>query len=241
MGPLISTHDLTKTFDGHEVVNKCSIQVNQGEIYGFLGVNGAGKTTVLKLMLGLLRPTAGSVEILGHDVTADRLAIAASIGSIIEVPIFYEHLSAYENLSIHLAYLGITDTSTIEGTLSRVGLPNTGTQKVSQFSLGMRQRLGIARAMIHKPRIMLLDEPINGLDPVAIRDMRELLLSLAKDDGITIIISSHILTEIERIADRVGVIANGTIIEEFSMSSMERNHPEGMEDYVINLMSGKAR
>jgi ABC-2 type transport system ATP-binding protein len=240
MASIITTHKLTKTFGSCEVINNCDITVRQGEIYGFLGANGAGKTTVLKLILGLLKPTAGQIAVLGRDAVRGCEALAGSIGSIIEVPMFYEHLSATENLKIHLAYLGLDNTFDIEETLVRVGLPNTGAQKVATFSLGMRQRLGIARAMVHKPKILLLDEPINGLDPVGIRDMRVLLRSLAEEDGVTIVISSHILNEIEHIADRIGIIANGAMIREVSMTELKAEHPEGLEDYIIELMSGKA-
>jgi ABC-2 type transport system ATP-binding protein len=216
--------------------------VRKGEIYGFLGANGAGKTTVLKLILGLLKPTVGQIEVLSVDAVRNRETILGSIGSVIEVPVFYEHLSAAENLKIHLAYLGLDKTAGIAGieeTLARVGLPNTDKQPVSTFSLGMRQRLGIARAIIHKPKILLLDEPINGLDPVGIRDMRELLRALAETDGVTIVISSHILNEIEHIADRIGIIANGAMVREVPMSDLKTEHPEGLEDYVIEIMSGR--
>jgi ABC-2 type transport system ATP-binding protein len=160
------------------------------------------------------------------------------IGSIIEVPVFYEHLSATENLRIHLAYLGLEGKADIAETLERVGLPSTGSQKVATFSLGMRQRLGIARAIIHKPKILLLDEPINGLDPVGIREVRELLLSLAHDDGVTVMISSHIISEIEHIADTVGIIAGGSVIRETSMHALRAESGGNFEDYLINLMSG---
>jgi ABC-2 type transport system ATP-binding protein len=247
MTPVITIRKLTKTFGNKEVIKNCEFDVNQGEIYGFLGANGAGKTTVLKLILGLLKPTMGRIEAFGEDAAKNRKAVLGKIGSIIETPIFYEHLSATENLKIHLAYLGLDEATgieelieeSIEETLARVGLPNTGGQAVSTFSLGMRQRLGVARAIIHKPKILLLDEPINGLDPAGIRDMRELFRSLAEKDGVTIIISSHILCEIEHIADRIGVIANGAMIREVSMPELKAEHPEGLENYLIELMSGR--
>jgi ABC-2 type transport system ATP-binding protein len=237
--PIITTHKLTKTFGTREVVRSCGITVRKGEIYGFLGVNGAGKTTVLKLILGLLKPTMGQIEVLGTDAVRNRESLIGDIGSIIELPVFYEHLSATQNLKIHLAYLGLDETANMEEALARVGLPDTGAQKVSTFSLGMRQRLGIARAIIHKPKLLLLDEPINGLDPLGIRDMRELLRSLAEKDGVTIVVSSHILSEIEHIADRIGIIANGEMVRELSMDELRREHPEGLEDYIIELMSGR--
>ncbi|MBO0994409.1 ABC transporter ATP-binding protein [Bacillus sp. SD088] len=193
---------LTKTFSGKEVIKNCHICVESGTIYGFLGANGAGKTTVFKLLSGLLVPTMGKAEILGMDILLERDTILAEIGTLIETPLFYEHLSATENLEIHLAYMGINDKD-IDYTLSKVGLNNTGNQPVSKFSLGMKQRLAIARAIIHKPKLLILDEPINGLDPMGIREMRELFLELVKKHHMTILISSHILSEIENIADTI--------------------------------------
>jgi ABC-2 type transport system ATP-binding protein len=239
MKPIIRTKNLIKAFRGQEVIRNCELAVQEGEIYGFLGANGAGKTTVLKLILGLLKPTAGQIDVLGQDAVQNREVIAGSMGSIIEVPLFYEHLSATENLQIHLSYLGMESAYDISAALARVGLPNTGTQKVSTFSLGMRQRLGIARAIVHKPKILLLDEPINGLDPVGTRDIRDLLRTLAERDGVTIVISSHILNEIEQIADRIGIIADGAMVREVSVPELQKEHPEGLENYIIELMSGR--
>jgi ABC-2 type transport system ATP-binding protein len=237
MIPIISTHNLTKAFGGREVIRNCNLSVNEGEIYGFLGANGAGKTTVLKLICGLQTPTLGSIDVMGMDVGKNRETILRNIGSVIEVPVFYEHLSAFENLRIHLAYLDLESSTDIMKTLAKVGLLNTGKQPVSTFSLGMRQRLGIARAIIHEPKILLLDEPINGLDPVGIRDIRELLRSLS-NDGITIVISSHILSEIENIAGRIGIIAYGSMVREVSMQELKTEHTEGLENYLIEIMSG---
>ncbi|MDR1068060.1 MAG: ATP-binding cassette domain-containing protein [Clostridiales Family XIII bacterium] len=238
MTSIIQADNLIKTFGNKEVIRNCSLSVKKGEIYGFLGANGAGKTTVLKLICGLLRPTAGTIEVAGIDAVQSREAVLAKIGSIIEVPVFYEHLSAAENLRIHLAYLGLAGKADIEDALERVGLPNTENQKVATFSLGMRQRLGIARAIIHRPEILLLDEPINGLDPAGIREVRELLRSLSRNDGVTIMISSHIISEIEHIADTVGIIANGTMMRETPVSALHAERPNGLEDYLIELMSG---
>ena len=165
---VISASNLTKTFLGKEVIRNCTFFVERGSIYGFLGRNGAGKTTVLKLLLGLLKPSAGTASVLGLDSVRDNEAILRRTGSLIETPIFYEHLSAADNLRLHLAYMGIDDTD-VEPTLCRVGLPGTGSQPVSTFSLGMRQRLAIARAIIHRPEVLILDEPVNGLDPVGMK------------------------------------------------------------------------
>lgn len=241
---VVTIKNLTKTFDGREVIKQFDMSVKSGEIYGFLGANGAGKTTVLKLINGLSTLTMGEIKVLDRDISVHREAILKHIGSVIEVPVFYEHLSAYANLAIHLAYLGVNNDRQIkemvEMALKRVGLPGTGKQAVSKFSLGMRQRLGIARAIVHKPKLLLLDEPINGLDPLGIRDIRELLISLSKDDGTTIIISSHILNEIEHIADKIGVIVDGKIVEEVTLSEIREKFPEGLEDYFFDVMTGKS-
>lgn len=236
---VISANNLTKTFSGKEVIRNCTFSVEQGSIYGFLGRNGAGKTTMLKLLLGLLKPSAGTASVLGLDSVRDNEAILRRTGSLIETPIFYEHLSAADNLRLHLAYMGIEDTH-VEQTLCRVGLPGTGSQPVSTFSLGMRQRLAIARAIIHRPEVLILDEPVNGLDPVGIKEMRILFRRLVKEEGMTILMSSHLLSEIEQVADRVGVIANGTVVQEAEMANIRKQHPSDMEDYFISLIQGGA-
>lgn len=214
------------------------MHVEKGMIYGFLGTNGAGKTTVFKLLSGLLIPTIGKVRVLGMDIVSRRPDILSQIGTLIETPIFYEHLSAEENLKIHLAYMGKEDGD-IEDILSKVGLENTGIQPVSTFSLGMRQRLAIARAIVHKPKLLILDEPINGLDPMGIREMRDLFFNLAKAYGMTLLISSHILTEIEHIADTIGVIVKGNIVREVSMDKVRAEYPSGLEDYFMDIMTGR--
>lgn len=175
MKTMVLVKNLVKSFGSNEIIPNCNMTIRSGTIYGFLGANGAGKTTVLKLISGLLNPTAGRIEIDGINSVNNREQVLKNVGSLIEVPIFYEHLSAKENMEIHLAYMNM-ESSDIVGTLKQVGLDGVANQKVSEFSLGMRQRLGIARAIIHKPTLLLLDEPINGLDPMGIKDMRELFL-----------------------------------------------------------------
>ena len=236
---VISASNLTKTFLGKEVIRNCTFSVERGSIYGFLGRNGAGKTTVLKLLLGLLKPSTGTASVLGLDSVRDNEAILRRTGSLIETPIFYEHLSAADNLRLHLAYMGIEDTD-VEPMLCRVGLPGTGSQPVSAFSLGMRQRLAIARAIIHRPEVLILDEPVNGLDPVGMKEMRILFRRLVQEEEMTILMSSHLLSEIEQIADRVGVIADGTVVQEAEMADIRKQHPSDMEDYFISLIQGGA-
>ncbi|MDR1568056.1 MAG: ATP-binding cassette domain-containing protein [Streptococcaceae bacterium] len=237
MNNIIQIQNLTKAFDGKEVVANCNMNVQKNSIYGFLGANGAGKTTVLKLITGLLNPTAGKISVMNLDSQESNSEVLRNIGCMIETPLFYEHLSATENLELHLSYMDIQNTNVGE-VLNLVGLSSTGNQSVSQFSLGMRQRLGIARAIIHKPKILLLDEPINGLDPMGIKEMRELFLTLVKKENMTIVVSSHILSEIEYVADKIGVIVDGAIVEEVTLSSIREKYPEGLEEYFLSKMSG---
>lgn len=234
----VQTKKLTKVFPGNEAVKNCNMNVERGTIYGLLGPNGAGKTTLFKIISGLLTPTMGNAQVLGKDIVSERDIILSKIGTIIETPIFYEHLSAAGNLGIHLAYMK-KKPGDIDAVLSKVGLSNTGVQPVSKFSLGMRQRLAIARAIIHKPELLILDEPINGLDPMGIREMRDFFIALVKEQNMTLLISSHILTEIEHIADTIGIIKDGTIVREVSMAELKSESPSGLEDYFMNIMTGR--
>lgn len=235
---VVKTQNLSKTFPPNEVVKNCNISIESGTIYGLLGPNGAGKTTIFKILSGLLKPTMGKVEILEKDIASERDRILSEIGTIIETPIFYEHLSASENLEIHLSYMK-NPSKDIDNVLEKVGLSNTGVQPVSKFSLGMRQRLAIARAIVHKPKLLILDEPTNGLDPMGIREMRDLLKQLVKEHDMTLLISSHILTEIEHIADTIGIIKDGRIIKEASMEKLKSEYPSGLEDYFMDIMTGR--
>lgn len=233
----IQTKHLVKCFGANQVIKDCSMCIEQGTIYGFLGANGAGKTTVFKLLTGLLTPDSGSVEILGCNMLANRDKMLSQIGSLIEAPTFYEHLSARKNLEIHLAYME-NEGFGIDQALQMVGLHGIDEKAVSQFSLGMRQRLGIARALIHQPEILILDEPINGLDPMGIKEVRELFVRLAREHGMTILLSSHILNEIEHIADQVGVIVDGRIVCESNLAQIKTEHKGSLEDYFFTVMSG---
>lgn len=234
----VKTENLTKAFLGNEIIKNCNISVERGTIYGLLGPNGAGKTTIFKILSGLLTPTMGNVQVLGKDIVSERDSILSVIGTIIETPIFHEHLSAIENLEIHLTYMK-KETGDIDAVLSKVGLSNTGIQPVSKFSLGMRQRLAIARAIVHKPELLILDEPINGLDPMGIREMRDFFITLVKEHNMTLLISSHILTEIEHIADTIGMIKDGTIVKEVSMAKLKSEYSSGLENYYMDTMTGR--
>ncbi len=235
---IVQTKRLTKAFNGVEVISVCSMQVEKGSIYGFLGANGAGKTTVFKLLSGLLMPTMGTVQVLGMDVTKNRNEVLSKIGTLIETPAFYEHLPAEENLKIHLAYM-VKEDSDIASALAKVGLRDTGNLPVSKFSLGMRQRLAIARAIVHKPELLVLDEPINGLDPMGIKEMRELFLRLKNEEGMTLLVSSHILNEIEHIADTIGIIVRGRVVKKVTLSAIKDEFPNGLEEYFFNIMAGE--
>lgn len=233
----IRTNHLVKCFGQNEVIKDCSMCIEQGTIYGFLGANGAGKTTVFKLLTGLLKPDSGDIKILELDMIKNRNKLLSQIGSLIEAPTFYEHLSARKNLEIHLAYME-NHGFEVDRALQMVGLTGVGEKAVSKFSLGMRQRLGIARSFIHRPKILILDEPINGLDPMGIKEMRNLFQLLAKEHGMTILLSSHILSEIEHIADKIGVIVDGKLVCESDLDKIKQEYKGSLEDYFFSIMSG---
>ena len=233
MRNIVEIKEVFKIIDKEGVLSGINLQIAEGEIYGFLGPNGAGKTTLMKCMLSLSTITSGRIEIFGKNLHEHREEILSQVGSIIETPSFYENFTAKEILEIHSQYMGKTITeSDIIRALRMVGLKNT-TKKVKDFSLGMRQRLGLARAFLTKPKLLILDEPINGLDPIGIQEIRNLLLSLSKEHGITILISSHILSEISQIADKIGFIKNGEIVEQVSMKEIRRENID-LEEYFMS-------
>lgn len=233
----VEANSIYKSFAKKEVIHNCSLSVKRGTIYGFLGVNGAGKTTMLKILIGLLRPTSGEVKILGEDIETHRIEVLGKIGSLIEVPTFYEQLSAKKNLEIHLKYMG-KSTDNIEQVLEMTGLGSTGKQAVSEFSLGMRQRLAIARSIVHEPELLILDEPLNGLDPMGIIQMRQLFKELVEHDKMTILFSSHILSEVEHVADSIGIISGGNIVSEIQLEEMKQDESFILEDYFISTVKG---
>ena len=237
MENIVEIKELFKIIDKEEILSDISLQIAEGEIYALLGPNGAGKTTLMKCMLSLLTITSGSIEIFGKNLQEHREEILSQVGSIIETPIFYENCTAKEILEIHAQYMGknITELDIIN-TLRMVGLKNT-TKKVKEFSLGMRQRLGLARAFLTKPRLLILDEPINGLDPVGIQEIRNLLQLLSKEHGITILISSHILSEISQIADKIGVIKNGSMIEQVYMEELMKENLDLEQFFMSHFLS----
>lgn len=208
----IATSALTKAYGGVRVVDGVALEVPEGAVYGFLGPNGAGKSTTMKMILGLVRPTSGGVEVLGERMSRqNRLAVLAHVGSLIESPSCYKHLTARENLDIVRRLKGLPSAS-IDEALKTVGLARTGRKLAGQFSLGMRQRLGLAAALLGNPRLVLLDEPTNGLDPEGIHEMRALIRSLPQTHGTTVLVSSHLLSEVEQMADHVGIISRGQMV-----------------------------
>jgi ABC-2 type transport system ATP-binding protein len=226
---VLRTSHLSKIFCGKEVISDINMYIQQGEIYGFLGPNGAGKTTVMRLISNLIKPTSGEIEIFGEKLTDTSYEVFKRMGSIIEYPVFYEKLTARENLSLHCEYMGYHDKKAIDRALGLVNLKDIDKKPVKHFSLGMKQRLGIARAVATKPEFLMLDEPINGLDPIGIKELRDLFRMLSKEYGITLFISSHILGEIEQIANTIGVINNGRLIEQISMDRIRDSSKEYIE------------
>ncbi|RVU01818.1 ABC transporter ATP-binding protein [Mucilaginibacter limnophilus] len=208
---VISTSELTFNFGSQKVVNSLSLQVPQGSIYGFLGPNGAGKTTTIKLLLNLLKADEGSIFVFGQELRSNRISILKKIGSLIEQPALYLHLTGRENM-LNRAMLLQIPTARVDEMLSLVKLSNAANKKAGQYSLGMKQRLGIALALLADPELLILDEPTNGLDPNGIIEMRELLISLTQQYGKTVFISSHLLAEVERMATHVGIINNGSML-----------------------------
>ncbi|WP_439744593.1 ABC transporter ATP-binding protein [Bacillus pseudomycoides] len=235
MSYVLKTNQLTKVFEGKEVISGVNMHVKKGEIYGFLGPNGAGKTTIMKMITNLIKPTSGDIEIFGEKLTDTSYDVLKRMGTIIEYPIFYDKLTAKENLYLHCEYMGYYDKKGIQHALDLVNLHNVENKKVKDFSLGMKQRLGIARAILTKPELLILDEPINGLDPIGIRELRDLFKMLCKEYGITLLVSSHILGEMEQMADTIGVIQNGKLIKEVSMKSINGKQTEYIEIQVQDV------
>lgn len=219
---IIKTNDLTKVIGGKTLVNNVNMHVKKGEIYGFLGPNGAGKTTVMKLLANLWKPTAGSVELFGENPGENFYRLLGRMGSIIEFPVFYEHMTGKENLKLHCEYLGYYKPGCIEDALAMLDLKGAADKPVKSYSLGMKQRLGLARAILARPELLILDEPTNGLDPAGLKQIRELMALLCREYGITVLVSTHILAEIESIVDTVGVIRNGELIKEISMEEISK-------------------
>ena len=232
MEMILKTTNLCKSFSGQTVVNNISLNIERNSVYRLLGPKGAGKSTTLKMITGILKPTSGNIEFDGHTWKRSDLN---HIGALIEMPPLYENLTAYENLKVRTTVLGLTDKR-IDEVLQIVRLTETGKKRAGQFSLGMKQRLGIAVALLNNPKLLILDEPTNGLDPIGIEELRELIRSFPAK-GITVILSSHILSEVQQTADHIGIIAGGVLgyegklnanenLEQLFMDVVKSNHWE---------------
>ncbi|MDY7220949.1 ATP-binding cassette domain-containing protein [Halalkalibacterium halodurans] len=221
---IIEAKGLKKIYNHVPVVDDVDLLVPEGEVFGFLGPNGSGKTTVMRMLLGLVKTDGGDIKILGKSLEKNRLSILKEVGALIETPAYYGHLNAIDNLKIAATLRQIEDNSQIEKTLDRVGLTSSKHKKVKSFSLGMKQRLGIAMALLHQPKLLLLDEPTNGLDPEGIQEMRELIRDLPKKEGVTVFVSSHLLGEIDQVASQVGVIYHGSLLYQGQKNDLLASH-----------------
>ncbi|HIF5319760.1 TPA: ABC transporter ATP-binding protein, partial [Clostridioides difficile] len=221
---VIETKQLTKTYGDQTVVDKVNLHVKKGRIYGLLGRNGAGKTTIMKMILGLTSITYGEVDVFGENIKGREKQVYPRIGAIIETPGFYPNLTGTENLEIFAKLRGTAATNSVKRALEIVGLPYKNKKLFSKYSLGMKQRLGIANAILHDPELLVLDEPTNGLDPIGIAEMRKFIRDLSVEHGKTILISSNILSEISLLADDIGIIDHGVLLEESSMSELEKKN-----------------
>ena len=231
---IIETKVLTKRYGEQVSVSNLDLHVRKGRIYGLLGRNGAGKTTTMKMLLGLTTPTSGTVSLFGRPLKGNGKRILPRIGSLIESPGFYPNLTGTENLQIFARLRGLKSPNYIKGALELVNLPYRDKKRYAQYSLGMKQRLAIALAVMHDPELLILDEPINGLDPIGIAEVRDFIRALCDERGKTILISSHILSEIALLADDIGIIDHGVLLEEESLAELERKNGKVLRFAVSN-------
>ncbi|AJD29928.1 ABC transporter ATP-binding protein [Clostridium sporogenes] len=238
---IIETKNLTKSFESFNAVSNLNLQVKKGRIYGFLGPNGAGKSTTIRMLLGLIKPTNGEINIFGKSIKENRIKILKNTGSLVESPSYYANLTAYENLKISAKILNLKE-SYIDDVLETVKLTEWKNTQVKKFSLGMKQRLGIALALIGEPDLLILDEPTNGLDPEGIHEIRELIKELPKINGMSVLISSHILSEIQIMADDIGIINLGKLLFQGSLDELLLKFPDekNLEDIFLKLIKGVA-
>jgi ABC-2 type transport system ATP-binding protein len=220
------TTGLTYRFGRRVAVRELSIRVATGDVYGFLGPNGAGKTTFIRCVLDLLRPESGTVEIFGET---DPVARRAAVGAVVETPAFHLNMTGRANLNVAAAYARVSDSAEIDRVIDRVGLSARGDDRVGTYSLGMRQRLGLARALLGRPQLLLLDEPTNGLDPRGMKEVRDLLRDLARRDGITVFLSSHLLGEVEQLCNRVAIIEHGELVSEGPVGALESSASRALQ------------
>ncbi|MDG4658393.1 ABC transporter ATP-binding protein [Ectobacillus antri] len=219
---VVSLRHVHKTIKKHAIIKDLSFEVREGEVYGFLGPNGSGKTTTIRMMTGLISMTSGDIEICGHSIRTEREKALEHIGAIVENPELYEYMTGMQNLK-HFANMAATtiEPVRIQEIIKLVELQDAIHKKVKTYSLGMKQRLGIAQALLHRPKVLILDEPTNGLDPAGIRQLRDYLQYLAKEEGIAVLVSSHLLSEIELMCDRVVIIQNGQFVREYALKEQQ--------------------
>lgn len=234
MESILKTSGLTKKYKTHTAVDGISLSLKKGEIYGFLGQNGAGKTTTIRMIMGLIKPTSGRIELFGKDAESSRKSAFERIGSMIEIPGFYTNLTAVENLDIHRRMMGMGNKESIEESLEQAGLLDARNKRVKNFSLGMKQRLGIARALLHHPELLILDEPTNGLDPAGIKEVRQLIIDLASKRNIAVLVSSHILSEVQQMATKLGIVHRGKLVEEIEQQDLQMKNRHCVEFKVSN-------
>ena len=239
MNYAIETNNLSKNYGNVSAVNNVNLRVKRGEIYSFVGLNGAGKTTTIRALLGMIRPSEGNIKVLGQVLGHDGRGPWAQVGHLVESPSAYPDLSVRENLDIARRLQGIQNPKVLDEAMDKLSIASYADRKAGTLSSGNFQRLGLARALLHKPELLILDEPSNGLDPAGIVEIRELLISLAREHGVTIFMSSHILTEVNLLADRIGIIHNGKLIEELDKERLEELRSQQL---VINARDiSKAR
>ena len=228
MDNVIVTQNLTRTFHNHPAVDQLDLSVPSGSVFGFLGPNGAGKTTTIRLLLGLIRPDAGDVSLFGLPFQPNRRALLSRVGALVETPSLYPHLTGRENLETARILLGV-QPSQVSRVLHLTGLARDANRLVRHYSLGMRQRLGLAMAMINDPQLLILDEPTNGLDPAGIQEMREVITSLPRTHGATVFLSSHLLSEVEQMASHVGIIQKGQLIFQGTLDHLHARYSPWLE------------
>ena len=235
---IIETKQLTKKYKGQLAVNNVNLHIKKGSIYGLLGRNGAGKTTLMKMRLGLTPPTSGTFTLFDQTLTGHEKQLYPRIGALIETPGFYPNLTGTENLEIFARLRNLNASHTVKNALETVGLPFRDKKLFREYSLGMKQRLGLANALLHHPQLLILDEPTNGLDPIGIAEIRDFLKTLCKDHGKTLLVSSHILSEIDLLADDIGILDRGVLLEECSIKTLKEKN-DNLENYFKTITGGK--
>lgn len=235
---IIETKQLTKKYKGELAVSNVNLHIKKGSIYGLLGRNGAGKTTLMKMLLGLTPPTSGTFTLFDQTLTGHEKQLYPRIGALIETPGFYPNLTGTENLEIFARLRNLNASHTVKNALETVGLPFRDKKLFREYSLGMKQRLGLANALLHHPQLLILDEPTNGLDPIGIAEIRDFLKTLCKDHGKTLLVSSHILSQIDLLADDIGILDRGVLLEECSIKTLKEKN-DNLENYFKTITGGK--